>query len=622
MLELKDLPLSESAASTPSAPISLRLPGAGLVGLVAPLQSAAQTLLSLACGRTKSRTGRVSWNGEPLDSWLAQNPSAAVWVTPLEAPKTESVRSILERELAADAPALPHGGKDSAVRDLLEAVGLGTRCGDPLASLTALDKFKLSLGCALARRPRLVAFTGPTETLAPADEARLLALLASVASRGLLVITPTRAEAPLHLFKSLVVLHQNQVAFHSAPGHLTHYFSLPDPRGLEACLARRPGEEWADLWAKHGDAYDRLLHAPATNLPSVPAPARGGLDPGRGAAAPLPGDDAARAEFMVRASAQIRDEIAKVIVGQHEVVEQLLIAVLAGGHCLLEGVPGLAKTALIRCLSQTLQLSFRRIQFTPDLMPSDITGTDIIQEDPLSGHRRFVFQKGPLFAQMLLADEINRTPAKTQAALLEAMQECSVTAGGQTLELEKPFFVLATQNPIEQEGTYPLPEAQKDRFLFHVLVGYPERDQERLVIERTTADYHPEVRAVLDAGQIRQCQQTARHVPVPPHVMEFVLDLVRNTRPDSAQTPPEMKQLISWGAGPRAGQCLVLAAKVRALLQGRFHVSLEDIEALAKPVLRHRIVPSFAAESEGLTPDALIDRLLAATPRAHASRPL
>lgn len=336
----------------------------------------------------------------------------------------------------------------------------------------------------------------------------------------------------------------------------------------------------------------------------------------------LPTGDASSAAFLVTAHQRIRSEMAKFIVGQTDVVDLLLIAVLAGGHCLLEGVPGLAKTAIIRSLAQTMQLSFRRIQFTPDLMPADITGTDIIQEDPTTGHRRFVFQKGPIFSQMLLADEINRTPAKTQAALLEAMQEHAVTAGGHTLRLEEPFFVLATQNPIEQEGTYPLPEAQKDRFLFHLLVNYPDREEEREVVARTTSSYEADLQPVVTGEQILECQRTARRVPVPEHVMDFVLDLVRSTRPDAKDVPAFVKELIGWGAGPRACQCLVLAGKVRALLHGRFHVSIADIEALALPVLRHRIVPTFHAESEGISPDTIIKRLLEAVPRSASKEPL
>jgi MoxR-like ATPase len=335
-------------------------------------------------------------------------------------------------------------------------------------------------------------------------------------------------------------------------------------------------------------------------------------------AAPALSHDEA-AERLVRVHQQIRREVSKFIVGQNDIVELLLIAILAGGHCLLEGVPGLAKTALIRTLAQAMQLSFRRIQFTPDLMPADITGTDILQEDPTTGHRRFVFQKGPLFTQMLLADEINRTPAKTQAALLEAMQEHAVTAGGHTLRLETPFFVLATQNPIEQEGTYPLPEAQKDRFLFHLLVTYPNREEEREVIRRTTSLHQADIEPVVSGRQILEAQSLARQVPVPDHVMDFVLDLVRNTRPELEGAPDFIKELVSWGAGPRACQCLVLAGKVRALLQGRLHMSLEDAEALALPVLRHRIVPTFHAESEGISADAIIRRLIESLPRPVAS---
>ena len=321
------------------------------------------------------------------------------------------------------------------------------------------------------------------------------------------------------------------------------------------------------------------------------------------------------AALLVDAYKKITEEMAKFIVGQNDVIEQLMIAVLAGGHCLLEGVPGLAKTAMVRSLSQTMNLSFRRIQFTPDLMPSDITGTDIIQEDPSTGHRRLVFQRGPIFAQMLLADEINRTPPKTQAALLEAMQEHSVTVGGHTMPLEEPFFVLATQNPIEQEGTYPLPEAQKDRFLFHVNVGYPSREQEREIVSRTTAAFSTELNPVISGEEILNCQETIRKVSVPDNVMDFVLDLVRSTRPDSPDIPAAAKELIAWGAGPRACQYLVLGGKVRAVLRARFGVTVDDVAALAYPVLRHRIVPTFNAEAEGVSVDEIIGRILDAAPR-------
>ena len=333
-------------------------------------------------------------------------------------------------------------------------------------------------------------------------------------------------------------------------------------------------------------------------------------------------DDRAGARLLVDAYRRIVDEMGKFIVGQHDVIEQLVIAVLAGGHCLLEGVPGLAKTAMIRSLSRTMDLSFRRIQFTPDLMPSDITGTDIIQEDPSTGHRRFVFQKGPIFAQMILADEINRTPPKTQAALLEAMQEHSVTAGGHTLKLEEPFFVLATQNPIEQEGTYPLPEAQKDRFIFLVKVDYPDREHERQIVARTTGTFDADLQPVINGPRIIELQRVVRKVPVPDHVMDFVLDLVRFTRPNSVGAPAFIKDLVEWGAGPRACQNLVLAAKVRAVLRGRFHVTDDDIEALALPVLRHRIVPTFNAEAEGIKVDDIIARVVKAVPRGESKRVL
>ena len=347
---------------------------------------------------------------------------------------------------------------------------------------------------------------------------------------------------------------------------------------------------------------------------SSTAPAAPAADPN----APL--DDRQIAAQLVESTRKITAEIGKFIVGQSDVIEQLIIAVLAGGHCLLEGVPGLAKTAMIRTLAESMSLNFRRIQFTPDLMPSDITGTDIIQEDPATGRRQFIFQKGPIFTQMLLADEINRTPPKTQAALLEAMQERSVTVGGHTLKLDAPFFVLATQNPIEQEGTYPLPEAQRDRFLFLVKVNYPSREEERQIIARTTGSFDTEIRSVIDGAQIIGLQKVVRKVPVPDHVMDFVLDLVRYTRPKSDDAPAFIKDLIDWGAGPRACQNLVLAGKVRAVLQGRFHVTIDDIEALAHPVLRHRVVPTFNAEAEGITVDDIISKILKAVPRGEVKR--
>ena len=330
-------------------------------------------------------------------------------------------------------------------------------------------------------------------------------------------------------------------------------------------------------------------------------------------------DDEARAKALVDAYGKIKDQMAKVIVGQEEVIEQLLIAVLARGHCLLEGVPGLAKTLMVRTLADAMDLTFHRIQFTPDLMPADITGTDIIQQDKETGHRDLIFEKGPIFSQMLLADEINRTPPKTQAALLEAMQEHHVTVGGKTYDLEEPFFVLATQNPIEQEGTYPLPEAQRDRFLFHVTVDYPTREQEREIVARTTSTFEEKLEPVIDGKTIIECQETVRRVPVPDHVLDFVLDLVRMARPNDTSSVSWAPQLIGWGPGPRACQQIVLGAKVRSVLQGRYHVTVDDIEALAHPVLRHRIVPTFNAEAEGITVNHIIDKLLQDVPRSTAS---
>jgi len=331
--------------------------------------------------------------------------------------------------------------------------------------------------------------------------------------------------------------------------------------------------------------------------------------------ATVPFDDIQQVQMLVKAYEEVTGELGRFIVGQEEVIEQLMIAILSQGHCLLEGVPGLAKTMMVRCLSQVMQLSFRRIQFTPDLMPADITGTDIIQDDPISGQRRLVFQKGPLFAQMILADEINRTPPKTQAALLEAMQEHSVTVGGNTMKLQEPFFVLATQNPIEQEGTYPLPEAQRDRFMFHTKVDYPTREQEREIIHRTTSGFEVQLAPIIDGAQILACQTLARRVPVPDHVTDFVLDLVRSCRPQEPEAPGFIKELVEWGSGPRACQMLIVGGKVRALLKGRVHVTIEDVEALALPVLRHRLVPTFNAEAEGVTVDNIIGRVLEAIPR-------
>jgi len=324
----------------------------------------------------------------------------------------------------------------------------------------------------------------------------------------------------------------------------------------------------------------------------------------------LGADDLAAVEQLQTAYKSIRDEMGKIIVGQEEVLEQLLICIFARGHCLLIGVPGLAKTLMIATLAETLSLSFSRIQFTPDLMPSDITGTEVIQEDKTTGERRFQFLRGPIFASIILADEINRTPPKTQAALLEAMQEHQVTAGGKRHQLEEPFFVLATQNPIEQEGTYPLPEAQLDRFMFNILVDYPNEDEEFEIMKRTTsADTH-DIEALLTGEQIERLQEIVRRVPISDHVTRYAMRVVRATRHRTPEAPDFIKEWLSWGAGPRACQYLILGGKARALLHGRHHVSTEDIDAVAKPVLRHRLITNFNAEAEGITTDRIIERLL------------
>ncbi len=328
--------------------------------------------------------------------------------------------------------------------------------------------------------------------------------------------------------------------------------------------------------------------------------------------------DSEAAAALVQGYNRLKTALAKRIVGQEAVIEQVFIALAAGGHSLLEGVPGLAKTLLVKSLADAMHLSFRRVQFTPDLMPADITGTEIIQEDSETGRRKLTFQQGPIFAQITLADEINRTPPKTQAALLEAMQEKHVTVGQDTYELPKPFFVLATQNPIEQEGTYPLPEAQKDRFLFLIKIEYPTRDDEREIINRTTGSETTTIEPVLTAEELQAAHTLSRRVPVPDHVTDFVLDLIRATRPNEPGASDYVKQMIGWGAGPRASQQIVLASKVRALLRGRTHVTLDDIEALALPVLRHRIVPTFHAEAEGLTVDMIVTELLKQTNKGAA----
>ncbi|MGM0589125.1 MAG: AAA family ATPase [Bacteroidota bacterium] len=317
----------------------------------------------------------------------------------------------------------------------------------------------------------------------------------------------------------------------------------------------------------------------------------------------------ASAEFQ-QSFQKIKDEISKAVIGQHDIIDQLLISLFSRGHCVLVGVPGLAKTLLIRTVAQTLNLSFSRIQFTPDLMPSDITGTEVIEEDHQTGGKSFKFVRGPIFANIILADEINRTPPKTQAALLEAMQEFHVTAAGATHELSPPFFVLATQNPIEQEGTYPLPEAQLDRFMFNLMLDYPTRQEEVEIVSRTTQPQNYSIDPVLNAQQIISFQELVRNVPVPDSVLQRSVDLVHMTRPQNEAAPELVKQYLSWGAGPRASQYLILGSKTRALSQGRFNVTDEDINTLAAPVLRHRIVPNYAAEADGLTSDAIIAQLV------------
>ncbi|MEP3477648.1 MAG: MoxR family ATPase [Fuerstiella sp.] len=319
-------------------------------------------------------------------------------------------------------------------------------------------------------------------------------------------------------------------------------------------------------------------------------------------------------DLLTKANAELTEQIGKVIVGQKAVVEQLLIALFSRGHCLLEGAPGLAKTLMISTLSKSLSMSFSRIQFTPDLMPADITGTDVLQENRETGERTFRFIQGPLFHNVVLADEINRTPPKTQAALLEAMQEHQVTVGQTIHKLSDPFFVLATQNPIEQEGTYTLPEAQQDRFMFKVFVDYPTFEEERQIARRTTSNKTVELKSVLATEQILQIQNTVRQVPVTDHVINYALALVRQTRVGEEGTPDWINDLLNWGAGPRAMQNLLLGGKARALMNGRTNVSTDDIKALAAPVLRHRITPNFTAESEGITSDKVVERLINETP--------
>jgi MoxR-like ATPase len=322
------------------------------------------------------------------------------------------------------------------------------------------------------------------------------------------------------------------------------------------------------------------------------------------------GEDIAAVQKCEQTYNRIRDELSKVIVGQEDVVEQVLVAMFARGHALLEGVPGLAKTLLISSLAQALHLSFKRVQFTPDLMPSDVTGTDVIQEDPETGSRRYKFLPGPLFANMVLADEINRTPPKTQAAMLEAMQERQVSAGGTTHKLPAPFFVLATQNPLEQEGTYPLPEAQLDRFLLHIKVDYPSGRDEWDIARRVTSEKQGRIEPIMSAEEIIQVQQLIANVPVSDQVLGYAWALVRSSRPRSQEAPDFVNKWVSWGAGPRGLLTLITCAKARAVLHGRVHATIGDVQWLIKPALRHRIAPNYAAQAANMDSDSVIDMLL------------
>jgi len=332
-------------------------------------------------------------------------------------------------------------------------------------------------------------------------------------------------------------------------------------------------------------------------------------------------DEAIAADQLRDTSERILSECAKAIVGQQDVLEFLLIALLGQGHALLVGVPGLAKTLMIRTLADSMNLTFNRVQFTPDLMPSDITGTEMLQEDRATGQRSFRFLSGPIFANVVLADEINRTPPKTQAALLEAMQERQVTVAGNRHRLPEPFFVLATQNPIEQEGTYPLPEAQQDRFMFTIIVGYPSEDDEYRVIESTTSSTQPQINRVVSAEELMSMQSLVRKVPAAGYVIRYAMKLARLTRPHvqpgepaDPNIPAFIKKYVTWGAGPRAGQNLILGAKARALLKGRTYVAIEDVKAVALPVLRHRVITNYAAKADNITPDELIRKLLQEVP--------
>ncbi len=388
-------------------------------------------------------------------------------------------------------------------------------------------------------------------------------------------------------------------------------------RRLCGCGAWLSGEEPVAVVEPDVPRAPAMAAVPIDDAPAAPA---GAAEPG-----PWPRieGDLSAIERLNDGYRRIRKEMGKAIVGQERVLEELLISIFARGHCLLVGVPGLAKTLMIRTLADSLSLSFSRIQFTPDLMPSDITGTEVLQEDKATGQRVFKFLHGPLFANVVLADEINRTPPKTQAALLEAMQERQVTVGGQRHRLPEPFFVLATQNPIEQEGTYPLPEAQQDRFMFNILVDYPEEDEEYRIVEMTTSTHAPKIDRMLSATDILEMQDIVRKVPVAPYVIRYAMKFTRLTRKgsrvggkaSSTDLPQFVNDYVTWGAGPRATQFLILAAKARAVLHGRYYVSCEDVRSVALPVLRHRIITNFNAEAEGVRSDDIVRRLIDIIPR-------
>ncbi|APZ92959.1 AAA family ATPase [Fuerstiella marisgermanici] len=354
-------------------------------------------------------------------------------------------------------------------------------------------------------------------------------------------------------------------------------------------------------------------------LDTQSAPKKSGSENGHAASPVLETskDVAETVDRMHEKFKELRTQLSGIIVGQDEVAEQLLIALLCKGHCILQGMPGLAKTMLVSTMASLVDMSFRRVQFTPDLMPGDITGTEVLEEDHTTGKRIFRFVEGPLFGNVILADEINRTPPKTQSALLEAMQERQLTVCGQTYKLPEPFFVLATQNPVETEGTYPLPEAQLDRFLLKIHVTYPSRSEELEIARRQTTDYHFETKTVLDADQIQKMQSLVRNVVVSDHVYEAALDLVRGTRPEESEMSAELKNLIQWGAGPRATIAVLMAAKARALLNRRCHATTADIIAVAQPVLRHRVILTFNAEAAGIDADSVLEKIIQGTKSLH-----